>query len=572
MINTEKLCMGCMNDNDGEKICSICGYDSSLQNHAQALPTRFVINSRYTVGKALSVNGEGITYIGWDNATDSIIRIKEYFPIGVAVRNPDTSVAIAEGKKYVFNEGLLEFLEINRNIMAQSLSSLVCVNDVFEWSGTAYAILENVQGITLRDFLDRNGGVLKWEQARALLLPLIDTIGAMNDIGIVHKGISPETILVGRDGKLRITQYSINKLRLAGTDIESELFGGYAAIEQYGIYEMQTGVYTDVYGFCATLFNVLIGTEIPKATLRIEDESLSIPAKFAEELPRHVLAALANGLKVKPQERTRNIEVLKNELVYGEIVEKEPKPQPKSVPQEKDKEKKTKVSLKSNAKYITISALATVLIFALIGVILVFTVFKDDVFGTESASSESTPLASAPVVDEIGSVDSDAAESVKLYTVPDFTGKTYAEIIEIEENQIFEISITAKMFSDEYAKGKVCKQSVEKGKEVEKETKIELTISLGTKEFKMPNVVGLDEQSAKLELLKAGFLYENIEVLEKYDEKSEPGVILEQTPEYSNMVNADMVVKIYKNTYEGEEPMGGGDDDEILAGIVANTQ
>lgn len=572
MINTEKLCMGCMNDNDGEKICSICGYDSSLQNHAQALPTRFVINSRYTVGKALSVNGEGITYIGWDNATDSIIRIKEYFPIGVAVRNPDTSVAIAEGKKYVFNEGLLEFLEINRNIMAQSLSSLVCVNDVFEWSGTAYAILENVQGITLRDFLDRNGGVLKWEQARALLLPLIDTIGAMNDIGIVHKGISPETILVGRDGKLRITQYSINKLRLAGTDIESELFGGYAAIEQYGIYEMQTGVYTDVYGFCATLFNVLIGAEIPKATLRIEDESLSIPAKFAEELPRHVLAALANGLKVKPQERTRNIEVLKNELVYGEIVEKEPKPQPKSVPQEKDKEKKTKVSLKSNAKYITISALATVLIFALIGVILVFTVFKDDVFGTESASSESTPLASAPVVDEIGSVDSDAAESVKLYTVPDFTGKTYAEIIEIEENQIFEISITAKMFSDEYAKGKVCKQSVEKGKEVEKETKIELTISLGTKEFKMPNVVGLDEQSAKLELLKAGFLYENIEVLEKYDEKSEPGVILEQTPEYSNMVNADMVVKIYKNTYEGEEPMGGGDDDEILAGIVANTQ
>ncbi len=567
MINTENLCMGCMNDNGGEKICSICGYDSSLQNHIEALPTKFVINNRYIVGKALSVNGEGITYIGWDNATDSIVKIKEYFPLGVAVRNPDTSVTIAEGKKYVFNEGLLEFLDINRNIMGQSLSSLVCVNDVFEWSGTAYAVLENVQGITLRDFLDRNGGILKWEQARALLLPLIDTIGAMNNNGIVHKGISPETILVGRDGKLRISDYSINKLRMAGSDIESALFDGYAAIEQYGIYEMQTGEHTDVYGFCATLFNVLIGTEIPKATLRIEDESLSIPAKFAEELPRHVLAALANGLKVKPQERTRDIESLKNELVYGELVEKETKSAPKTASSKKEEVKKQKTSVKSSAKYITISALATVLIFAVIGVILVFTVFKDDVFGTESVPSESTPLASAPVVDEIGSVDSDAAESVKLYAVPDFSGKTYAEIMEDEENKTFEISIANKVYSDEFAKGKVCKQSVEKGKEVEKNTKIELTISLGAKEFKMPNVVGLDEQTAKLELLKAGFLYENIEVLEKYDEKSEPGVILTQTPEHSNQVNADIVVKIYKNTYEGEAPMGGGDDDEILAGI-----
>ncbi len=570
MINTENLCMGCMNDNGGEKVCSICGYDASLQNHSQALPTRFVIGNRYVVGKTLSVNGEGITYIGWDNATDTVVKIKEYFPLGAAVRNPDTSVAIAEGKKYVFNEGLLEFLEINRNIMSQSLSSLVGCYSVFESGGTAYAILENVQGITLRDFLDRNGGTLKWEQARALLLPLIDTIKAMDENGFVHKGISPETIIVGRDGKLRITDYSINKLRIAGTDIESELFDGYAAVEQYGIYEMQIGAFTDVYGFCATLFNVLIGTVIPKATLRLEDESLSIPAKFAEELPRHVLAALANGLKVKPQERTRDIEALKNELVYGEIVEKEPKPTLKTAPAQKEKKKQSKAA-KSNAKYVIISALATVLVFAIIGAILVFTVFKDDVFGTESASSESTPLASAPVVDEIGSVDSDAAESVKLYTVPDYTGKTYAEIMEDEENAIFKISIKAKTFSDDYAKGKVCKQSVKKGSEVEKETKIELTVSLGSKEFKMPNVVGLDEQSAKLELLKAGFLYENIEVLEKYDEQSEPSVILEQSPAYSEKVNADMVVKIYKNTYEGEEPMGGGDDDQILSDIVATT-
>jgi hypothetical protein len=64
-----------------------------------------------------------------------------------------------------------------------------------------------------------------------------------------------------------------------------------------------------------------------------------------------------------------------------------------------------------------------------------------------------------------------------------------------------------------------------------------------------------------------GFLYENIKVLEKYDENSEPGIILEQTPAYSEKVNAEIEIEIYINTYEGEEPMGGGDDNEILQGI-----
>ncbi len=570
MINTENLCMGCMNDNGGEEVCSICGYDSSIQNHSQALPTKFVLENRYVVGKTLSVNGEGITYIGWDKANDTIVKIKEYFPVGVAVRNPDTSVSILEDKKYAFNEGLLEFIDINRAMMREQLSSLIGCISTFESNGTAYAIMENVQGITLGDFLERNGGTLKWEQARALLLPLIDTIKAMDENGIIHKGISPETIIVGRDGKLRISDYSINKLRMAGGDIESQLFDGYAAIEQYGIYDMQVGAFTDVYGFCATLFKVLIGIQIPKATLRIEDHSLSIPAKFAEELPRHVLAALANGLKVKPDERTRDIETLKNELVYGEISEPEPKPVQNPVVQKTNNKSKNKKS-KSGAKYAVISALVTVLIFAIIGAALAFTVFKDDIFGSTSSEAESSSLSSAPVVDAIGSVDSDAVESVKLYTVPDFTGKTYAEIMDDKENEVFKIVIKTKTFSNEFSKGKVCKQSVKKGKEVKRETKIELTISLGASEFKMPNVVGLDEQSAKLELLKAGFLYENIEVLEKYDEQSEPGVILEQSPEYSQKINADIMVKIYKNTYEGEEPMGGGDDDQILSDIAATT-
>ncbi len=558
-MDTEKLCMGCMNDIDGEQICPICGYDNSLQNHSQALPVKYLLKSRYIIGKALSVNGEGITYIAWDLRNNNSVKIKEYFPLGIAFRNPDTTVSILPDKKYVFNEGLLEFIEIGRVIMSKSLSALQEVEDVFEENGTAYTVYHNIQGISLSDFLARNGGALKWEQARALLLPLIDTIKDMNDIGIYHNAISPETIIVGRDGKLRLTDYSIKRLRVSDSDVESKLYDGYAAIEQYGIANMKTGAHTDVYGLCATLFRIFIGNEIPKATLRMQDPGLAIPSKFAEELPRHVLAAMANGLKVNPNERTANIEALKNELVYGEIVEAVP--EVKEDIKSPNKEQKPKEKKSSGIKYVVASAGITVVVFLLVGAVLYFSLFKGN--KDNEPPIESNVVVSVPKEEDATSKYEDLPE--KTYTVPDFTGKTYAEILEDKNNENFVLVIKdSKVYSSKFSRGQICKQSVKKGKEVKKETKIELTISLGSKEFKMPNVVGLDEQSAKLELLKVGFLYENIQVLEKYDENSEPGKILKQTPEYSEKVNADIVVSIYINTYEGEDPVQGGDDQAIL--------
>ena len=563
MINTENLCMGCMNEIGDQEFCPVCGYNTSLQNHAQALPVRFNLANRYIVGKTVSVNGEGITYIGWDNATDSVVKIKEYFPLGIAIRNPDTTVSITSDKKYVFNEGLLEFIEINRTVMSKNLPALQTVEAVFEANGTAYTVYHNIQGITLEDFLERNGGTLKWEQARALLLPLLDAVKEMNDAGIVHKGISTETVIVGRDGKLRITNYSINRLRLSDDDVESELFDGYAAIEQYGIIDAKASTATDVYGFSAMLFRVLIGSVIPKATVRLEDASLSIPSKFAEELPRHVFTALANGLKVKPDERTRDIEKFKNELVYGEIAET---PKAVAVKEEISSEstaKKTK-SGKSGAKYVFISAGITVAIFLVVGLVLYFTLFKGPSEDDKAASSDDTIVISVPEEDDPTEKYEDAP--VKTYTVPDFRGKTYDEVIKSDENKPFEIIFKGGAYSTKYPKGQICAQSVKKGSEVAWETKIEITLSLGPKEIKVPNVVGLDELSAKIELLKAGFIYENIEVLEKYDENSEPGKVLEQTPEFKTTTNGFVDVKIYVNSYKGE------DEQQVLDDSVPQTQ
>ena len=75
------------------------------------------------------------------------------------------------------------------------------------------------------------------------------------------------------------------------------------------------------------------------------------------------------------------------------------------------------------------------------------------------------------------------------------------------------------------------------------------------------SVKNLDEQAAKLELLKQGFLYNNIEVMEKYDEDATPGVVLDQEPKAKSKVSTDIKVKIYINSYEGEEETDSDNSD-----------
>ena len=566
MMNIDRLCPGCMNDNGGEKICSICGYDMSTKNEKDFLPVKFLLSERYSIGKVLSSNLEGVNYIAWDNSAETAVNVKEYFPKGISARNPDMTVSVISGNEFAFNEGLIDFMEINTKLIASELPSVIPVTTVFEENGTVYAVSPIVSGITLQRFLERNGGSLRWEQARPLFLPLIDTVKGIHELGILHGGISPETILVGRDGKMRLTGFCVPRLRKASGESAAELYSGYAAAEQYGKLDAAVEAQADVYALSATLFRVLIGAVPPSAEKRISSDSLTIPARFADELPRQVLVAIANGMQIMPADRTDSIDTFRNELVYGETKENIRRAANNRAAEQKAKQnsKQPAKSKGSSMRYAAISASITAALFLVVGIVLCLTVFKDDIFGKELAPLNTSEDISMPDIASIGDVDSDAVESVILYEVPELSGQYYHQVIDNEEYERFKFSIKGKAFSDKYERGMICKQSVKAGTEVENETEIELTISLGPKEIKIANVVGFDEMSAKMELLKQGFLYENIEVVEKYDSEAEPAIVLEQSPKYGEKVNTETVVRIYVNSYKGDDVVDGligGTDD-----------
>ncbi|MBR7071925.1 MAG: PASTA domain-containing protein [Clostridia bacterium] len=561
MLNTDRLCLGCMNDNGGERICAICGYDANTQNGQDQLPTKSWLNDRYFVGRALSSNAEGVTYIAWDNGENSIVTLREYFPTGIATRNPDRTVSAAtEEMKFPYNDGLMKFMALQNQLMTLDLSCLIPTVAVFEENGTAYAVLQHFSGITLQDFLMRNGGALQWEQARPLFLPLLDTVQGLHKHGILHGGICPENIMVGRDGKLRLSGICIDSTRDLAKNPEAQIYPGFAAIEQYGSGEYDIGSATDVYALSAVLFRVLIGAVPPDAKERLSRDSLSVPAHFAEELPRTVLVAIAGGLQVLPESRIATVAMLRQQFIGEDASGKDAKRAPAAVPTKKGAAKQSPSQPKKDpekgtgAKTAMLAALITAAVFLVIAGIMAVTVFRQDLFGKkEDSLNDPDDYASAPQVDQIGQVDSDAVESAVLFSVPDFKGKYYAEVIEDEDNERFSFSIAGKAYSNECPRGTVCAQSVAAGSAVEKDTAIALTISLGPQEFKIANVVGMEENEAKLELLKQGFLFENIEVVDMYDSEKKPGVVLEQKPEYGAKVSTEAVVRICINSFKGEE-------------------
>lgn len=564
-MNTDRLCPGCMNDNGGEKICSICGYDMSDKNESFCLPVKFLLSERYVIGKALSIDTEGITYIAWDISSDTSVHIKEYYPKGISARNPDKTVSVVSGNEFYFNEGLIDFMEINKKLIATELQAIIPVLTVFEENGTVYAVTPIISGITLQSFLERNGGSLRWEQARPLFLPLIDTLKGLHELGIIHGGISPETIIAGRDGKLRIGGICIPRLRMASDDSPAQLYSGYAALEQYGKIESGLDVASDVYALSAVLFRVLIGTVPPSAETRLTTDTLSIPARFADELPRQVLVAIANGMQVELQSRTEDIDVFKNELVYGETQENLRRAAHTRAAEQKAKQEAINPTKKKNGnsvKYAAISAGITAALFLVAAVILCI-VFKDEIFGTNEPAFDNSQVVSMPEIDSIGDVDPGAEESVVLYEVPNFVGKFYYQLTDEEDYERFKFVIKGKEYSDKYERGAICSQSVAAGTPVQNETEIQITISLGPREFTVANVIGLDEMSAKIELLKQGFLYENIKVEIMQDRDKERGVIIEQNPAYGETVNAESIIEIYINEYTVDE-------DELVDGLIGN--
>ena len=553
MFDLDRLCMGCMGDNDGQEVCPVCGFDTEAPTPPHALELKTVLQQRYIVGKMLIYGGDGITYLGFDKLEEKNVRIKEYYPGSVCQRKDGVGVRVKKESAFAYNSGIMDFLELSEKLETLTdTSGIYPVINVFEENGTAYRITEHTHGINLRDYLLRNGGTLTWDQAKPLFMPLMQTIMRLHKAGIIHRAISPETIIVGRDGKLRLTDFSISSVRTTKGELAPQLYAGYAAIEQYGHAKTVDGEWTDVYGLAATLFKALIGNPPAEATQRIENDNMSFPKRLAEEIPHNVLIALANALQIMPDDRTGSIAEFRAELSDDDeeilpVVTSEPKAKAKTQATKKD-EKDNKPKFKKSDKMMAIKAGAiTIGAIIVIALIVVFAFFGDSIF-SKPGGEDITSIASLTSVETVSIASNTVSHAEKLYEVPDLSGKYYADIeTNVAYKGIFTYKVGSKQYSDSVAKGKIISHTPAKGSNVTKDTEISVVISLGPEQVNIPYTIkNTPKTDAYLALLELGIEPTAIEFIETTEDDSiKGGCVVKTQPEMGTKIGRDSEIIVF---------------------------
>ncbi len=561
MINSNNLCYGCMNEKVIDGKCPICGYNPEEPTNPLYLVPGTMLDSRYLIGKVTDCNGEGVTYIGYDTVTATTVNIREFLPLGLCERDVDgATVLMLSGSEYSFNDALLSFVKLSRELFKlNEIPALYDVLDVREANNTAYRVTRAVPGISLREFLMRNGGLLKWDQARSLFAPLVSSISAMHKAGFVHRGISPDTLIVGKDGKLHLSGFCIPESRSAKSSLTSQLFPGFAAIEQYGAAGTQ-GPWTDIYAFAATIYRSLVGNPPPEATKRLEDDNMTIPAKIARETPKAVLETLANALQVLPQDRTQNIDNMRSGLSVSSAQTsatismkalRTPETRPENN-EETDMRHPRQNKRKSTGKvYGLVAGIVTAFLLAIVVIFVMWFMgfFNNNEDG--AGSSVNNNFSSVPFNSEVPTSKTEDTTTGKLQLV-NFVGRMYTDVLsDSDYKDDIKFKVSSKQYSEEYAKGQIISQSPKAGDVVEVGITVEVVVSLGPSTANMINVVGYDRNTALLELLKAGYSYENIIFEEKYDETLTPRVVIATYPEPESRVNIDTTITVVLNLYNG---------------------
>ena len=288
-----------------------------MMSQSEALqPGSYIVDLQ--INAILGVGASGITYQVTDPAIGTLFALKEYLPAKHANRQQDGRVLpIDEQSAAAFARGLKQFLNEARTVAALDHPNIVKVLRYFEANGTAYFLMPFYRGQALHERIESTG-VLNREDAKALMLPLMDALEYIHQEGIVHQDIKPANIYMTDQGDPVLLDFGV-AAALSEASGQSPGLGseGYAAPEQSSR-DGLIGPWTDIYALAATLYRCVTGRIPTAAALRqkaLESEESDPLTAFAELAPSGLYGgltdAVAAGLKIPTQERPKDVSAWK---------------------------------------------------------------------------------------------------------------------------------------------------------------------------------------------------------------------------------------------------------------------
>ena len=314
MRTNKNVCLYCFGDLDKDRVCTRCrkrADDTPSPPHH--IPQRTVLNGKYLLGKALGEGGFGITYLAWDLTNGVKIAIKEYFPSGFVTRVPKSNNVIINSKQNqsASNRGLKRFIDEAKNLAKiKNLSGIVNVRDFFSANGTAYIVMEFLDGISLKKYMQRKGGRITMDEILGIMRPVMDSLIEVHNLGLIHRDISPDNIIITKYNEVKLIDFGAAKQsNLDGKSLSIVLKQGFAPEEQYRTHGEQ-GPWTDVYALGVTIYFCITGQLPPESIQRMYKDTIVRPSELGATISPGQEAALMKALAVYAKSRYQNVSQL----------------------------------------------------------------------------------------------------------------------------------------------------------------------------------------------------------------------------------------------------------------------
>ncbi len=485
---------------------------------------RFVgkrLDGRYEIQEIIGVGGMAVVYKAHDNVENRTVAIKIL------------------KEEFVSNEEFIRrFKNESKAIAVLSHPNIVKVYDVSFGDLIQYIVMEYIDGITLKEFIERKGS-LSWKDAVYFAIQILKGLQHAHDKGIVHRDVKPQNIMVLADGTIKVADFGIARFaRNEQRTITDKAIGSVHYISPEQARGEKTDEKSDIYSVGVMLYEMLTGqlpfeaeSAVSVAIMQLQRDP-KLPTDVNPSIPLGLEQITMHAMQKTPERRYQSASELLCDLEqfkkdpeatfdYSYFVDNSPTkfvdtlmsstPASATVIDEPD-EQEEDTKEKSNMIPI-LAGIASALIIALIVLAIIF-----------------IPKLLKNTGDEI--------------ECPKFIGMTIDEVKKNEHFSSFDIDweYTA---NDEYDSNIVCDQSQAEGRKLKKGAKLTLYISTGKTNIKVPDVYGKTESYAISELKSKGFVT-TVKLIA--DDEVEEGLVIKTDPIRSTVVAEGAEITVFVST------------------------
>ena len=389
------------------------------------------------------------------------------------------------------------------------------VREVFGQNDTAYIVMNYIEGDTLKSRL-QNNGVMSTKECIEIMLPVIDALSEAHEMGMIHRDISPDNIMVEEVRQRRRvwvmdmgSAKQLDPTMQKGTVSESThlvIKSGFSPMEQYSD-AAGVGPWTDIYALGATIYYCLTGKVPPDALGRLSGKDIDM-----SKVDPSIQGILNKALAVMPKDRYQSMMELRNAFVNYETVQEKTSKASDGI----DIKKKKKVENKKEAET---------------GTSKKWQRKTSQEQRIKSSGKKGGRIAKGIAIVGVAlialSVFASKEPKETTSVMPDLAGMTEEDAVNLLNETNLAASESVYEYSEEIEKGKVISQNVSPDIEVKSGSTVQLVVSKGAL-IEVPNIVGLTKEEGRAAVEQAGLAWSTEE--KTFSDEVKKGVIIKQKP------------------------------------------